>query len=169
MPGFDPYGITLLVVHFLDLALQAVALYLVFRPPGPTPAGAGDPEHCPVAQDRLAINQSALLLAHLEVIESTTLLDLQKASEHLRAVETGQRPGSTGHHMSHQRRHHICLDMGRMITCHTCIALLDATTVLSRSIAELGIYPAVNPLDSKSCMLDPRIVGREYYRVATAF
>ena len=39
-------------------------------------------------------------------------------------VETGQRPGSTGHHTSHQRRHHICLDMGRMITCHTGIALM---------------------------------------------
>ena len=40
----------------------------------------------------------------------------------------------------------------------TTFAHLDATTVLSRSIAELGIYPAVDPLDSKSRMLDPRIV-----------
>ncbi|MGL5069039.1 MAG: F0F1 ATP synthase subunit beta [Sarcina sp.] len=44
---------------------------------------------------------------------------------------------------------------------------LDATTVLSRSIAELGIYPAVNPLDSTSRILDPRIVGKEHYEVAT--
>lgn len=44
----------------------------------------------------------------------------------------------------------------------------DATTVLSRSIAELGIYPAVDPLDSKSRMLDPRIVGQEHYDIATA-
>ncbi|CAJ0759285.1 13620_t:CDS:2 [Entrophospora sp. SA101] len=44
---------------------------------------------------------------------------------------------------------------------------LDATTVLSRSIAELGIYPAVDPLDSKSRLLDPRVVGEEHYRVAT--
>ncbi len=43
---------------------------------------------------------------------------------------------------------------------------LDATTVLSRSIAELGIYPAVDPLDSSSQMLDPSIVGEEHYHVA---
>ncbi|PIP81444.1 MAG: F0F1 ATP synthase subunit beta [Elusimicrobia bacterium CG_4_9_14_3_um_filter_62_55] len=43
---------------------------------------------------------------------------------------------------------------------------LDATTVLSRSIAELGIYPAVDPLDSTSRILDPRIVGQEHYDVA---
>jgi F-type H+-transporting ATPase subunit beta len=49
----------------------------------------------------------------------------------------------------------------------TTFAHLDATTVLSRSIAELGIYPAVDPLDSKSRMLDPRIVGQEHYDVAT--
>ena len=40
--------------------------------------------------------------------------------------------------------------------------------MLSRSIAELGIYPAVDPLDSKSRLLDPRIVGQEHYEVATA-
>ncbi len=45
-------------------------------------------------------------------------------------------------------------------------AHLDATTVLSRQIAELGIYPAVDPLDSSSRMLDPRIVGGEHYEVA---
>ena len=45
-------------------------------------------------------------------------------------------------------------------------AHLDATTVLSRQIAELGIYPAVDPLDSSSRMLDPRIVGDEHYKVA---
>ncbi|HML30621.1 MAG TPA: F0F1 ATP synthase subunit beta, partial [Hyphomicrobium sp.] len=45
-------------------------------------------------------------------------------------------------------------------------AHLDATTVLSRSIAEKGIYPAVDPLDSTSRMLDPRIVGEEHYAVA---
>ncbi|GJJ12529.1 atp2, beta subunit of the F1 sector ofmitochondrial F1F0 ATP synthase [Clathrus columnatus] len=58
----------------------------------------------------------------------------------------------------------------------TTFAHLDATTVLSRGIAELGIYPAVDPLDSKSRMLDPRIdkfentlqVGEEHYQVATA-
>lgn len=44
---------------------------------------------------------------------------------------------------------------------------LDATTVLSRSIVELGIYPAVDPLESSSRILDPRIVGEEHYRVAT--
>ena len=44
---------------------------------------------------------------------------------------------------------------------------LDATTVLSRSIVELGIYPAVDPLESSSRMLDPRIVGDEHYKVAT--
>lgn len=43
---------------------------------------------------------------------------------------------------------------------------LDATTVLSRQIAELGIYPAVDPLDSTSQMLDPNIVGQEHYAVA---
>ncbi len=45
-------------------------------------------------------------------------------------------------------------------------AHLDATTVLSRQIAELGIYPAVDPLDSTSRMLDPRIIGDEHYNVA---
>ncbi|MDJ0931104.1 F0F1 ATP synthase subunit beta [Breoghania sp.] len=45
-------------------------------------------------------------------------------------------------------------------------AHLDATTVLSRSIAEKGIYPAVDPLDSTSRMLDPRIIGEEHYAVA---
>lgn len=48
----------------------------------------------------------------------------------------------------------------------TTFAHLDATTVLSRSISELGIYPAVDPLDSTSRILDPNIVGQEHYRVA---
>ncbi|MGC6485476.1 MAG: F0F1 ATP synthase subunit beta [Candidatus Puniceispirillales bacterium] len=48
----------------------------------------------------------------------------------------------------------------------TSFAHLDATTVLSRQIAELGIYPAVDPLDSTSRMLDPRVVGEEHYEVA---
>jgi F-type H+-transporting ATPase subunit beta len=48
----------------------------------------------------------------------------------------------------------------------TTFAHLDATTVLSRGIAELGIYPAVDPLDSTSRMLDPYIVGDEHYTVA---
>jgi F-type H+-transporting ATPase subunit beta len=48
----------------------------------------------------------------------------------------------------------------------TSFAHLDATTVLSRSIAELGIYPAVDPLDSTSRSLDPRIVGDEHYETA---
>jgi F-type H+-transporting ATPase subunit beta len=48
----------------------------------------------------------------------------------------------------------------------TSFAHLDATTVLSRQIAELGIYPAVDPLDSTSRILDPRIVGEEHYQVA---
>lgn len=45
-------------------------------------------------------------------------------------------------------------------------AHLDATTVLSRSIAELGIYPAVDPLDSTSRILDPHVLGEEHYAVA---
>ena len=45
-------------------------------------------------------------------------------------------------------------------------AHLDATTVLSRAIVELGIYPAVDPLESTSRILDPRIVGEEHYKVA---
>jgi len=49
----------------------------------------------------------------------------------------------------------------------TTFAHLDATTVLSRSIAELGIYPAVDPLDSNSRMLDPRIVGQVSYCLAS--
>jgi len=48
----------------------------------------------------------------------------------------------------------------------TSFSHLDATTVLSRQIAEIGIYPAVDPLDSNSRILDPRIVGEEHYRVA---
>jgi F-type H+-transporting ATPase subunit beta len=48
----------------------------------------------------------------------------------------------------------------------TAFAHLDATTVLSRQLAELGIYPAVDPLDSTSRILDPKIVGEEHYKVA---
>ena len=48
----------------------------------------------------------------------------------------------------------------------TSFAHLDATTVLSRSIAEMAIFPAVDPLDSTSRMLDPRVVGQEHYEVA---
>ncbi|MCD7863649.1 MAG: F0F1 ATP synthase subunit beta [Lachnospiraceae bacterium] len=48
----------------------------------------------------------------------------------------------------------------------TTFAHLDATTVLSRSIVEMGIYPAVDPLESTSRILDPRVVGEEHYRVA---
>ena len=48
----------------------------------------------------------------------------------------------------------------------TSFAHLDATTVLSRQIAELGIYPAVDPLDSTSRILDPRVVGEEHYQIA---
>ncbi|HEX9751572.1 MAG TPA: F0F1 ATP synthase subunit beta [candidate division Zixibacteria bacterium] len=48
----------------------------------------------------------------------------------------------------------------------TTFSHLDATTVLSRQIAELGLYPAVDPLDSTSRILDPNIVGAEHYRVA---
>ena len=51
---------------------------------------------------------------------------------------------------------------------HTAFAHLDATTVLERSLTALGIYPAVDPLDSNSRALDPQIVGREHYDVATA-
>jgi F-type H+/Na+-transporting ATPase subunit beta len=48
----------------------------------------------------------------------------------------------------------------------TSFAHLDATTVLSRAISELGIYPAVDPLDSTSRALDPLIVGEEHYKTA---
>lgn len=48
----------------------------------------------------------------------------------------------------------------------TAFTHLDATTVLSRQIAELGIYPAVDPLDSTSRILDPKVVGEEHYKVA---
>jgi F-type H+-transporting ATPase subunit beta len=49
---------------------------------------------------------------------------------------------------------------------HTTFAHLDATTVLSRPISQLGIYPAVDPLDSTSRILDPRYIGEEHYRIA---
>lgn len=48
----------------------------------------------------------------------------------------------------------------------TTFAHLDATTVLSRGIAELGIYPAVDPLDSTSRIMDPNVIGAEHYNVA---
>ena len=48
----------------------------------------------------------------------------------------------------------------------TTFAHLDATTVLSRAIAELGIYPAVDPLDSTSRIMDPNIIGAEHYKIA---
>ena len=50
----------------------------------------------------------------------------------------------------------------------TAFAHLDATTVLSRAISELGIYPAVDPLDSSSRIMDPQYIGERHYRVATA-
>ena len=49
----------------------------------------------------------------------------------------------------------------------TSFAHLDATTVLSRAISELGIYPAVDPLDSTSRLMDPAVVGEEHYQVAS--
>ena len=49
---------------------------------------------------------------------------------------------------------------------HTAFAHLDARTVLSRAISDLGIYPAVDPLDSSSRILDPKIVGDEHYTTA---
>ncbi|MFV2033514.1 MAG: F0F1 ATP synthase subunit beta [Halocynthiibacter sp.] len=49
----------------------------------------------------------------------------------------------------------------------TSFAHLDATTVLSRAISQLGIYPAVDPLDSTSRLLDPAVIGEEHYKVAT--
>jgi F-type H+-transporting ATPase subunit beta len=48
----------------------------------------------------------------------------------------------------------------------TTFAHLDSTVVLNRSLSELGIYPAVDPLDSTSTLLDPQVVGEEHYRVA---
>lgn len=48
----------------------------------------------------------------------------------------------------------------------TTFAHLDATTVLSRAIAELGIYPAVDPLDSTSRIMDPNVIGAEHYNTA---
>jgi F-type H+-transporting ATPase subunit beta len=51
---------------------------------------------------------------------------------------------------------------------HAAFAHLDATTVLSRDIASLGIYPAVDPLDSTSRVLEPRTVGQEHYETARA-
>jgi F-type H+-transporting ATPase subunit beta len=48
----------------------------------------------------------------------------------------------------------------------TAFAHLDATTVLSRQVAELGIYPAVDPLDSTSALLDPHVIGDDHYAVA---
>jgi F-type H+-transporting ATPase subunit beta len=50
----------------------------------------------------------------------------------------------------------------------TAFAHLDATTVLSRAISELGIYPAVDPLDSSSRIMDPQYIGERHYRVATS-
>jgi F-type H+-transporting ATPase subunit beta len=50
----------------------------------------------------------------------------------------------------------------------TSFAHLDATTVLSRAISELGIYPAVDPLDSTSRILDPQVVGEDHYQTARA-
>ena len=48
----------------------------------------------------------------------------------------------------------------------TTFAHLDATTVLSRGVAERGIYPAVDPLDSTSRIMDPNVIGAEHYGVA---
>lgn len=48
----------------------------------------------------------------------------------------------------------------------TTFSFLDATTVLNRGLTELGIYPAVDPLDSNSRMLDPAIVGEDHYQTA---
>ncbi len=50
----------------------------------------------------------------------------------------------------------------------TTFSFLDATTVLNRKISELGIYPAVDPLDSTSRILDPNIVGEDHYNTAQA-
>lgn len=59
---------------------------------------------------------------------------------------------------------------GRVVTpfYRRCILLCVVGQVLSRQIAELGIYPAVDPLDSTSRMLDPRVIGDEHYETARA-
>ena len=62
----------------------------------------------------------------------------------------------------------IMLQQTRVEAPATAFAHLDATTVLNRSITELGIYPAVDPLESTSRILDPLIVGEEHYQVARA-
>ena len=76
-------------------------------------------------------------------------------------------------HLHKERFHHVCAgqlyvpadDLTDPAPANT-FTHLDATTVLSRSIVELGIYPAVDPLESTSRILDPRIVGEEHYKVA---
>ena len=61
---------------------------------------------------------------------------------------------------------HLTSDLSFISSPATTFTHLDATTVLSRKITELGIYPAVDPLESTSRILDPHIVGQEHYEVA---
>ena len=88
-------------------------------------------------------------------------------------VETGQRPGSTGRHMSHQRWHHICLNMGRTITCHTCIALMAEPwcdlpvdqSRLDRITPECSRPPMRSLMMSPSQVLPSRLFMYIYLRI----
>ena len=95
--------------------------------------------------------------------------------EHLTwgSVETGQRPGSTECHMPHQRRYHIYLDMGRMITCHTCIALMTELQCdlpvdqsrFDRIIPECSRPPMMSVMMSPSQVLPSRSFMYIYLRI----
>jgi len=66
---------------------------------------------------------------------------------------------------------HFCIPLQTLLSVLLgccCLPSLPFTKVLSRQIAELGIYPAVDPLDSTSRMLDPRVIGDEHYETARA-
>src|SRR6201746_222407 len=75
-------------------------------------------------------------------------------------------PSPRGHSLPSMQAIYVPADDITAPAPHTTFAHLDATTVLSRPISEKGIYPAVDPLDSTSRILDPRYVGEEHYQVA---
>ena len=102
----------------------------------------------------------------LQIIENELEYDLVKQSMLREDIPQGFHLEMLDHKQLHEYEPYMADDLTDAAPAAAFIHL-DATTVLSRSIAELGIYPAVDPLASTSRALDPSIVGEEHYAVAT--
>src|ERR687895_722330 len=122
---------------------------------------------------RLRVGLSALTMAEYfrDVQNQDVLLFIDNIFRFTQAgseVSTllGRMPSARGHSITSMQAIYVPADDITDPAPHTTFAHLDATTVLSRAITEKGIYPAVDPLDSTSRIMDPTILGKEHYEVA---